>query len=252
VSTTRTDQQLTEQIRRGYERFEPSSTTLPVKAPGRSRSPWAAALVLPIAGLLIAVVAIQVARPQSAFASWSAVPVVADPALQAALLESCKDPITPETTDVERAFLEEVNRLPMVLVDQRGTSGVALFAVRRGSGIASKLCLGSHDDAGTLRTAGSGSGLGAQERPSDGPLRLVGQVQIWSYGGETLSAAFGTSDPSVAKVVVSRASGGDVTATVKDGYWVAWWPGEAAAQRVASFAADGSEVKTIAAEAIAP
>lgn len=246
MSTTGTDQQLTEQIRRGYERFEPSSTTLPVKAPGRSRSRWAAALVLPIAGLLIAVVAIQVGRPQSAFASWSAVPVVADPALQAALLASCKDPITPETTDVERVFLEEINRLPMVLVDQRGRSGVALFAERRETGIASKLCLGSLDDAGTLRTAGAGSSLGAQETPSDGSLRLVGGVQIWSDGGETLSAVFGTSDLRVAKVVVSRASGGDVTATVKDGYWVAWWPGEDAAQGVTAFAADGSEVKTIA------
>ena len=45
---------------------------------------------------------------------------------------------------------------------------------------------------------------------------------------------------------MSRASGGDVTATVKDGYWVAWWPGESAAQQMTAFAADGSEVKTIA------
>ena len=246
MSTTRTDQQLTELIRHSFERFEQSSTTLPVKAPGRSRSRWAAALAMPMAVLLIAVVAVQVGRPQSAFASWSAVPVVADPALQAALLASCKDPITPDTPERERTFLEEINRLPMVLVDQRGRSGVALFAERRPSGIASKLCLGSLDGAGTLRTAGAGSSLGAQETPSDGPLRLVGRVQIWSSGGETLSAVFGTSDPSVAKVVVSRASGGDVTATVKDGYWVAWWPGESAAQQMTAFAADGSEVKTIA------
>ena len=81
---------------------------------------------------------------------------------------------------------------------------------------------------------------------------LVGRVKIWSSGGETLTAAFGTSDSSVAKVVLSREAGGDVTATVKDGYWVAWWPGELTAQRVAAFAADGSEVKSIAVEAIAP
>ncbi len=253
MSTTLTDQQLTELIRHGFERFEPSSTTVPVRPPGRSRSRWAAAaLVLPIAGLLIAVVAIQVARPQSAFASWSAVPVVADPALQAALLESCKVSITRDMTAEDRAFTEEINGLPMVLVDQRGTSGVALFAERRGSGIASNLCLGSLDDAGTLRTVGGGSALGAQENPPDGPLRFAGSVQIWSYGGETLSATFGTSDPSVAKVVLSREAGGDVTATVKDGYWVAWWPGELTAQRVAAFAADGSEVDSIAVGAIAP
>ena len=90
------------------------------------------------------------------------------------------------------------------------------------------------------------------ESPPDGPLRLVSRLQIRSDGGETLTAADGTADASVAKVVIARSSGGDVIATVKDGYWVAWWPGDAAFEKATAFAADGSEIDSIAVGAIAP
>ena len=204
--------------------------------------------LVPLSVLLLAVIAIQTLRPESAFASWSAVPTAPDPALEAALLSDpwCQDPVPPDMTAEERAFAEDINGLPMVLVDQRGTSGVALFAERRASGIASKLCLGSRDSSGVLTTSGSGSGLDQQESPPDGPVRLVGRVQVTSDGGETRTAAFGASDASVGKVVVARSSGGDVTATVKDGYWVAWWPGDAAFDQATAFAADGTKVMTIA------
>jgi hypothetical protein len=77
-------------------------------------------------------------------------------------------------------------------------------------------------------------------------VRLVGRVQVTSDGGETLTAADGPAEASVAKVVIARSSGGDVTATVKGGYWVAWWPGDAAFEKATAFAADGSEIGSIA------
>jgi hypothetical protein len=241
------DEELVGLIRRGFSRYEPSATALPVAMRRGFRVHLAPVVGIPVAAGLVAVLLYtQLARPPSAFASWSAVPVAADPGFAAALLASCNHPISSDTPDRDRSFLEEVNRLPMVLVDQRGSSGVALFAERRATGIASNLCLGAHDGSGTLTTAGGGASLDAQEQPATGDLRSVGSLTIWSYGGETLTAASGTSAATVAKVVVSRASGGDVTATVKDDYWVAWWPGTAAAQRITAFGADGSEITTIA------
>jgi hypothetical protein len=248
VSTHRTDDQLADLIRGGFERYEPAATKLPVRVSGRPRSRWAAMALVPLAGLLVTVIAIQAFRPESAFASWSAVPTDPDPALEAALLAGpgCQAPVSPDMTAEERVFAEDINSLPMVLVDQRGTSAVALFAEHRAAGVASKLCLGSHDGSGVLATSGSGSGLDAQESPSDGPMRLVGRLQLRSDGGETLTAAFGTSDASVARVVVGRTTGGDVIATVKDGYWVAWWPGDAALEQATAFGADGAEITAIA------
>ena len=89
-------------------------------------------------------------------------------------------------------------------------------------------------------------GLGGLFQSGPAPVvRALNGVTLSVDRGETLTAADGTSDASVAKVVIARSSGGDVTATVKDGYWVAWWPGDAAFEKATAFAADGTEIKAI-------
>lgn len=247
MNTSRlTDDELAARIHRGFARFDPApSTTLPVTSPRRGRGRLMALLALPAGAVVIALLVNQVAAPASAFASWSAIPTAPDPTVVASMLEICRAPISPDMPADERAYLEELYALPMVTVDQRGTAAVALFAERRPGGIAEMLCLGAADSSGTLTTAGSGGGLGGQETPASGPLRLITRTSIWSYGGEALTAAAGSVEPGVEKVVVSRASGGDVTATIEGGFWLAWWPGVSEMLGATALGADGSEVARI-------
>lgn len=231
---------------------ERDASRRPAGVTGRARPRLARLLPLSAAALLVALLAGQVTRPPSAFASWTAAPSAVDPAMRAALLGLCVEQPAPGTPERERGFIEAMNALPMVLVDRRGTSAVALFAGRGPEGVSSRLCLGSEDASGVLRTAGSGASEAAQEQPAAGKVHLVTRLAVWSYGGERLTAAMGTVAPGVARVVVSRDAGADVTATVDGGYWVAWWPGASATAKVTAYGSDGSVMGSIRPDAEAP
>ena len=124
-------------------------------------------------------------------------------------------------------------------MDQRGTAAAVLFAERQAQGIAVMVCLGANDGSGMLRTSGSGGAIGVRETPASGPLHLFGTTSIGSSGGVALTAAEGSVEPGVEKVIVTRAGGGDVTATIEGGFWVAWWPGNSQLLGASAVAADG-------------
>jgi hypothetical protein len=209
-------------------------------------------LVMSASALAVAVAVILVGTPllgpASAFATWTAVPSPVDPAFAMAMRENCAlRPIPVDDPNVDDERLAELlaqqqifAELPLVVMDQRGRAAVALFAERLPDGQASVLCLTVAEKDGSPPAAGGGgSGTGAFEFPAAGPLRLFTAHRNDSEAG-TFTAYAGWVGPEVVQVTVERNEGQVVTASVANGYFLAWWPGESHATMLVARGADGA------------
>jgi hypothetical protein len=194
-------------------------------------------------GLAVAVAAILIGtsmlKPGSAFATWTAVPTPVDPAFAAAMQENCAlRPIPTDEPNIDAERMAEMlaqqqifAALPLVVMDQRGRAAVALFAGRLPDGQASVMCMTVAEQEGSPPVAGGGgSGTGEFETPVDGPLRLFTAQRNGSDAG-TFTAYAGSVGPDVVQVTVERDEGQVVTASVTNGYFLAWWPGESYATK---------------------
>lgn len=197
--------------------------------------------------LAVAVAAIVIAAsllgPQSAFATWSVEPGSLDPAFAAAMQDNCLVPrgIGASLTDDERILAD----LPLVVMDQRGRAAVALFAERRPDGQATVMCMTIASEPGGGPVAGGGGwALGSLETPVDGPLRLFTAQRNDSDAG-TYTAYAGSVEPEVVGVTVKRNDGSEVVATVSNGYFLVWWPGETFATRFVGKSTEGAAVAAI-------
>ena len=209
----------------------------------------APAVALTVIGI---VVGASLLRPASAFATWTAEPGAVDPAFAAAMQRNCalspsgvEPSLSPETR-AEMAEQQQIfAQLPLVVMDQRGRAGVALFAERRADGQASVMCMTiAAEVGGPPVVGGGGSGTGGQEAPADGPLRLFTGQRNGSDAG-TFTAYAGSVGPEVTRVTVERSEGSGVVATVSNGYFLVWWPGEAFAARFVGENAEGAVVAEI-------
>lgn len=61
--------------------------------------------------------------------------------------------------------------------------------------------------------------------PAAHPISIEGNSGVYSAALGRAVAAHGWIAPGVAKVLV-RSPGYEMTATVSEGLWAAWWPGE--------------------------
>ena len=208
----------------------------------------APALALAVIGV---VVGTSLLRPASAFATWTVEPGAVDPAFAAAMQRNCalgptgaEPSLSPETR-AEMAEQQVFAQLPVVAMDQRGRAGVALFAERRADGQASVMCMTIAAEVGGPPVVGGGGwGSGAQEAPPDGPLRLFTGQRNGSDAG-TFTAYAGSVGPEVTRVTVERSEGSEVVATVSNGYFLVWWPGEAFATSFVGENAEGAGVAEI-------
>jgi hypothetical protein len=104
--------------------------------------------------------------------------------------------------------------LRVVLAERRGQWTFALLA--DANNVAH--CL-QNDNTTVDTSRGQSSGSEVAPRPT-----AKGVTTITMLNGR-LSTAYGRAGAEVAKVVVDGPDG-PVTATVKGGYWAAWWPGQ--------------------------
>jgi hypothetical protein len=149
--------------------------------------------------------------------------------------------IDPQTRAEMEAQQEIFESLPLVVVDRRGRAAVALFAERRPDGQAVVTCMTIAEvEGGPPVNGGGGSATAAMESPPDGPLRLISALRDQSDAG-IYTAYIGHVDPEVVQVTVERNSGDSVIASVANGYFVAWWPGEAHATNLMAYG-DGGRV----------
>lgn len=151
---------------------------------------------------------------------WQAKPLdPLDPSLTRAAEASCREQ-TPQSVGV-----------PVVLHDQRG-DGIDTVVFAGPVGLVSCQVSGAVDGTVTWLTSGTNSGP-----PSTMPEPL--SLQIDSMGStsgsdvETVSDIIGRTGAGVVKVRILLSDGSEVTATSSNGWFYAWWPGEATAASLA-------------------
>ncbi|GAA3858825.1 hypothetical protein GCM10022243_25570 [Saccharothrix violaceirubra] len=196
----------------------------------RTRRGWllvpAGAVALLVAVLLVADVLVT---PQPAYASWTAEPSGLGPAETAALGTRCAD-------DVRDAFPDAASDLRPVVGERRGVFQTALVA----SGRQVALCadwLGVRD--GDSVRGGTLSGLTPDAALAPGEVLQTVAVPGQASGPDAARIAYGLVSPEVSRVTVDTADGRHVTASVHDGYFLAWWPSGADPEQVTAFDSAG-------------
>lgn len=200
------------------------------------RSPRPAVLAGAAAAAVVAVAGVAtVWWPTSpvAFASWTAVPAGVTPAEQAARAASCDSVAHGIAEDEDGPHVEDVPISP-VLAEQRGDYTYVLLT---GEGAVGE-CLVTVQASGASEVVGGDAVL--RSAPAAQGARDVTTVQTgtasWSEG-ETgdgaLTSAFGRAGADVASVELALTSGERVRATVSDGWWAVWAPGEASLRTTA-------------------
>lgn len=193
------------------------------------RKAW---FIVPVAacalGALLLVIANPV-TPTAAYASWTAQPGTLTSAETTELGERC-------ARSVHSTFNNAAGDLKPVVGERRGTFQTALIA----SGPQIALCadwLGvSH--GGSVRGS-SLSGLVLDAVLKQGEVLRTVAVPGQLNGPDAARIAFGLVSPDVHAVKVVTADGVEVTASVRSGYFLAWWPSGADAAKVKAFAATG-------------
>jgi len=209
------DDQLTAEIKRTFGRYRatPESieelATQPIRRPARllgrpatlrlGAGVFALAACLAIAALVLQPFAPATQIP-SAFASWQRVPTSPDPAMAGWASSHCTN-----------------TQLPLLIQDQRGLA--SLFAFREGTSYL--LCV--------VYTVDTPTEKGWMSFSSTADLGDYGQAIEWSgigFGGGdqgSANAMIGRATGATSVVIV-RADGVEIRASVRDGLFAAWWP----------------------------
>ncbi|GAA0537564.1 hypothetical protein GCM10010172_18680 [Paractinoplanes ferrugineus] len=149
----------------------------------------------------------------AAYASWTAVPRgVPGPESLAAARECARS-----WDDGGRGTPGEI-----VLAERRGVTVLLIMWLRDGPLI---ICssLGTGHPAGAERLSGD---RGEEPpRPANGRVTLDGGLGATGSGSRWYSQAAGRVAADVTGVDIALPDGRTVRASVRDGWWVAWWPG---------------------------
>lgn len=164
---------------------------------------------------------------------WRAVPLVIDPALTDALDQSCRrDPEFPPG-------------VALVAIDARGDG--RLIAQYAGGNESADCAYGRISEGGTVSGGLSGNRTGVAP-VSPGQLSMVNFVGGTPREGQPLASGAwgwvsGRAGQGIAKVVIEISGRVDVTASLQNGWFVAWWPaaiGDSVA--LSAFDASGAEL----------
>jgi hypothetical protein len=206
------------------------------------RPPVAAGAVAAAAAAVIAVSFVDLGTSTSqAFAGWTAKPTAASGAETGRAVASCKQrlaaiPNSRAAANVARASgrrmgLPPIGSLTPVLTDTRGPFTFLVFA----GGNANATCI-------------SGPGFtSTSEANSAGPPRAVpadGITVTWAAhtarAGRAYSFLEGHTGADVSSVTVTLSDGRIVQPSTQNGWFVAWWPGNATAASAAVTTAQGT------------
>lgn len=238
LRTLDTSTDATEAQRRRAEALLERTVTEPVTAPRASRRQniWRAGAIL-AGGAVVAAVALIVPglSPQSAaVASWTAEATPVSAADLAVAEKAC------------RAQLDgygDTSGIPLTLSERRGEV-VGLLFYRENPETASSCLVDLPVGADSPRdvTSGSGGSSGpAMVPPANGYIE--GAVGSHSLGGQVLSVITGSVGTDVVSVTV-RGAGAQATATIADGHFAAWLPGNVFTESDAPSGRGGPEVMT--------
>lgn len=180
-------------------------------------------LVALAAGVLLAGCAVaRVVQPTpDNFAAWSETPLAPDPNLAVVALD-------PKSSCHAGAGGGQIQ----ILLQDRRTSQTAAF-----------LFSGPNVFGSCIVTA-NGNSSGGSGPPLD---PMVGAISIddngaGGAGGESLRELGGRVAPTASRVVIHLTDGRSILASIGGGYWLAWWPDTARAERVVATDASSAEI----------
>ncbi|SKC81588.1 hypothetical protein [Krasilnikoviella flava] len=200
------------------------------------RSPRRAVLAGAAAAAVVAVATVATVTSlgtPTAFAGWSAVPTVLSDEEMTARAASCETSAHTITDGADGPQVEDVPIGP-VLAEERGEYTYVLLT---GDGAVGE-CLVVAQASGATEVVTGDTVLGAPPA-APGPrdvTTLQAGTASWSQGATgdgALTSAFGRAGAEVAAVELTLTSGERVEATVHDGWWAVWAPGEASLRTTA-------------------
>ena len=163
--------------------------------------------------------------PFENFTTWSSTPLPPDAGLTAA------------AADPNGSCTAGPGGEPVALVLQdRRTEWTAGFIFR-----------GATTFGSCIVTSAQGASSGGSG-PSPVPFGEALSIDINGFGdagGGTAHELGGQVEPEITSVLIALSDGRTVTASVGSGYWLAWWPTDAAATTVTGFDEAGAEVVTV-------
>ncbi|NGY61173.1 hypothetical protein G7043_19775 [Lentzea sp. NEAU-D13] len=193
-----------------------------------------------LAAAVVATTVLWTPTNPSAYASWTAEPRAPGPGADS-VVEKCRKLIAESPT----ADMPDWPETPtdLTIVDQRGDLTMVLFTGPESE----QSCLGS--PKGIEMAGGGGSPNG---RPPLGSARFrmgsLGTSDPDPGQGEPRRTLVAEVGAEVAKARVSTDDGKQVTATVDNGWMVAWWPTKAKAISVTLYNSAGEVIGTESAE----
>ncbi len=210
-----------------------------------------ATVPLTVSVVVAALVIGNLTAPPSAFAGWTATPTSTDPAVAEVVEDACRNLLHHPADDpnFERMYDEEQRQkisawpdpatLPLVAQDRRGEVILAFFTDGH---IYADCTIQENGERGY-----GAIGLGELEGGSFGVLRVVGGMSAEGSpdGAPPLRSVIGQAAPEVASVIIERENGEPVTATVRGGYFLAWWPSSADIVRITAYDEDGNTLGAI-------
>lgn len=214
------EQRLAAQIKCAYEPYRLAAGPLrrrPVRV-------WLASFAVVAA---VVVVGAVVLRPPSALATWTREPTSSEvEAMTDATEDACRDQtarrqrVGAEARWPDDPAMREMGSLPLVAYDQRGEASAALFGDEQTGSVAVCVIIPVSGQPDYVELTAATEGIPENFGPVS--VWLAAGGSNWDYGSRWEIA--GRVAPEVAKLVIVRSDGERVTATLDNGWFLAWWP----------------------------
>ncbi len=162
---------------------------------------------------------------------------------QARPFESLDDGLAQAAEAACREKTPQTGGMAAVLHDQRGR-GIDTVVFAGPDDQATCQVSEAADGTVTWRTGGTGTGLPAG-LPDPLSLRVDGMASTSGSDGETVSDISGRTGAGVVAVRILLSDGSEVLATTSNGWFYAWWPGEATAASLSGDDVTGRMVASV-------
>jgi hypothetical protein len=218
---TPVEQRLAAQIKAAYEPYRLAESPLRRRRPVRL---WLASLAVVAAAVVVGAVVLQ---PSSALATWTREPTSSE---LGAFADATEDACRNQAANWQRIGARagwpddpgtrEMARLPLVAYDQRGEAAAALFADAESRSAAICVIIPVAAQPAYVELGASTDLI-----PEDlGPVSIwmATAGSNWDYGSRWEVA--GRVSSTIDELIIVRADGERVTATIDDGWFLAWWP----------------------------
>jgi hypothetical protein len=197
-----------------------------VRRPGAAvrgiRRPWLRRSALIAAAAAAAVAVTSAVLPSPPAEAWSATPTLADAGTWATLEAECRQ---------QNGWQSQPSTARAVIAEQRGDSTFTVLAD-------ATMCLQAISFDGSLKPVSGGQELLPAALPGAGEVQVIhanvlyGEADVTSdeHGNrvETLTRGYvdtiGRVGPGVEDIVIHTVDNGDVTASIDNGWFAAWWP----------------------------